>query len=104
MSNILTPNSPASVPAGRHAWQIVRQFTPNWFTVTMGTGILSLALNQAPFAALLPQNGGIDPETGKPIITMDVILTFFGQTLAGERVSGNTRLTLDFCFSCGGCS
>ena len=61
------------------------------------------ALNQAPFAALLPQNGGIDPETGKPIITMDVVLTFFGQTLAGERVSGNTRMTLDFCFSCGGC-
>jgi tellurite resistance protein TehA-like permease len=22
--------------------QIVRQFTPNWFTVTMGTGILAL--------------------------------------------------------------
>src|SRR6266550_1202256 len=62
------------------------------------------ALNQAPFAALLPQNGGVDPETGKPIITMDVITTFFGQTLAGERVSGNTRMTLDFCFSCGGCA
>jgi C4-dicarboxylate transporter/malic acid transport protein len=29
---------------------VVRQFTPNWFTVTMGTGILALALNQAPFA------------------------------------------------------
>lgn len=29
--------------------EIVRQFTPNWFTVTMGTGILALALNQAPF-------------------------------------------------------
>jgi len=62
------------------------------------------ALNQAPFAALLPQNGGVDPETGKPIITMDVIMTFFGETLAGERVSGNTRFTLDFCYSCGGCS
>ena len=61
------------------------------------------AINQAPFAALLPQNGGVDPETGKPIITMDVTLTFFGQTLAGERVSGNTRMTLDFCFACGGC-
>jgi hypothetical protein len=62
------------------------------------------ALNQAPFAALLPQNGGVDPETGKPIITMDVIMTFFGETLAGSRVSGNTRFTLDFCYSCGGCS
>ena len=26
----------------------VRQFTPNWFTITMGTGILSLSLNQCP--------------------------------------------------------
>jgi len=62
------------------------------------------AVNQAPFAALLPQNGGRDPETGKPFVVMDVILTVFGQTLAGERVSGNTRLSLEFCFSCGGCA
>ena len=26
--------------------EVVRQFTPNWFTVTMGTGVLPLALNQ----------------------------------------------------------
>ena len=26
----------------------VRQFTPNWFTITMGTGILSLSFNQFP--------------------------------------------------------
>ncbi len=31
--------------------EIIRQFTPNWFSVTMGTGILALALNQAPVAA-----------------------------------------------------
>src|SRR6266852_758492 len=30
------------------------------------------ALNQAPFAALLPQNGGRDPETGRSIVTMDL--------------------------------
>ena len=30
------------------AQEIVRQFTPNWFTATMGTGILALALNQFP--------------------------------------------------------
>jgi C4-dicarboxylate transporter/malic acid transport protein len=29
---------------------IVRQFTPNWFTVTMGTGALALCLNQFPVA------------------------------------------------------
>ena len=30
--------------------EVIRQFTPNWFTVTMGTGILALALNQMPLA------------------------------------------------------
>ncbi len=29
--------------------EVVRQFTPNWFTATMGTGILALALNQISF-------------------------------------------------------
>jgi C4-dicarboxylate transporter/malic acid transport protein len=29
---------------------IVRQFTPNWFTATMGTGALALTLNQFPLA------------------------------------------------------
>ncbi len=49
MTMTLTPNSSASAPPVWHLSEIVRQFTPNWFTVTMGTGILSLALNQAPF-------------------------------------------------------
>ncbi len=31
-----------------HPREIIRQFTPNWFTVTMGTGVLALALNQLP--------------------------------------------------------
>ena len=30
------------------------QFTPNWFTVTMGTGVLALALNQFPVPLPLP--------------------------------------------------
>lgn len=30
--------------------EAVRQFTPNWFTVTMGTGVLALAINQFPVA------------------------------------------------------
>lgn len=30
--------------------EIIRQFTPNWFTVTMGTGILALGINQLPFS------------------------------------------------------
>jgi C4-dicarboxylate transporter/malic acid transport protein len=34
----------------QHPREVVRQFTPNWFTATMGTGILALALNQFPLA------------------------------------------------------
>ncbi|MGH9806236.1 MAG: C4-dicarboxylate ABC transporter, partial [Terriglobia bacterium] len=30
--------------------EIVAAFTPNWFTVTMGTGVLALNLNQFPLA------------------------------------------------------
>lgn len=62
------------------------------------------ALTQAPFAALLPQNGGRDPQTGRPVVQMDIILDVFGQTLAGERVSGSTRIPLDFCYDCNGCA
>jgi hypothetical protein len=62
------------------------------------------ALSQAPFVALRPENGGRDPETGRPVVTMDVLVELFGQTLAGERVSGSTRFPLDFCYACGGCA
>jgi C4-dicarboxylate transporter/malic acid transport protein len=36
----------------------VRQFTPNWFAVTMGTGILALALAQFPSAGPGPSRAG----------------------------------------------
>jgi hypothetical protein len=62
------------------------------------------ALTQAPFAALQTNNGGRDPETGKTFVNMDVVVTVFGETLAGEKVSGTTRFPLDFCFQCNGCA
>jgi C4-dicarboxylate transporter/malic acid transport protein len=46
MSVTVTSSPPQTAPV----LEIVRQFTPNWFTVTMGTGILAVALNQVPFA------------------------------------------------------
>lgn len=62
------------------------------------------ALTQAPFAALLPQNGGRDPQTGRTVVQMDITLEVFGETMAGERVSGSTRIPLDFCYDCQGCA
>lgn len=35
--------------------EAIRQFTPNWFAATMGTGILALALGQLPFSAQWPK-------------------------------------------------
>jgi hypothetical protein len=61
------------------------------------------AVNQAPFAALLPQNGGRDPVTGRPLVKMDVIVEIFGETLGGDRVYDATRFPLDFCYQCNGC-
>jgi hypothetical protein len=62
------------------------------------------ALVQAPFASLRPENGGIDPETNRRIVRLDVIVDVFGETVAGTNVSGRTRFPLDFCFACGGCA
>ena len=61
------------------------------------------AVTQAPFASLLPTNGGRDPQTGRSIVSIEVTLELFGQTLAGSNVSGSTHFPLDFCFQCGGC-
>jgi len=61
------------------------------------------AFNQAPFAALLPQNGGKDPETGLGFVKLNIVLTVYGQTLAGDRVQGSASFPLNFCYNCGGC-
>ncbi|MCK8683758.1 TDT family transporter [Pseudomonas umsongensis] len=34
----------------QHPREVIRQFTPNWFAATMGTGVLALALMQLPVA------------------------------------------------------
>jgi len=62
------------------------------------------AILQAPFISLLPNNGGIDPETGRRVVRMEVVVELFGETLAGTNVSGSTSFPLDFCYSCGGCA
>jgi C4-dicarboxylate transporter/malic acid transport protein len=51
------PTTAAPSEQGRGISEIVRQFTPNWFAVTMGTGVLALALNQ--FVSAIPGLYGI---------------------------------------------
>jgi hypothetical protein len=57
-------------------------------------------LNQAPFVALLPQNGGRDPQTGQPIVKMNAVVDIFGETLSGKNVSTRVRIPLWFCAGC----
>jgi hypothetical protein len=59
--------------------------------------------DQAPFVALQPINGGVDPETRKPRVKFNITLTVFGQTLGGDKVSASSTFPLDFCYNCGGC-
>jgi C4-dicarboxylate transporter/malic acid transport protein len=47
-SNAFIPCKPFSQLSGPR--EVIRQFTPNWFAATMGTGILSLLLAQLPAA------------------------------------------------------
>jgi hypothetical protein len=61
-------------------------------------------LAQAPFAALRPENGGRDPETGRTSVHLDIVLEVFGETLAGANVAGRTRMPLEFCYDCNGCA
>lgn len=49
MSLAEAPSPVSADPARRRLVHVVRQFTPNWFTVTMGTGALALTLNQFPW-------------------------------------------------------
>lgn len=60
--------------------------------------------NRAPFAALQPQNGGIDAETGNRFVTLQVIVEVFGETLGGDDVYDSTSFPLEFCYNCGGCA
>ena len=58
---------------------VVREFTPNWFSVTMGTGALALALNQIP----LPVPGIYDLAGGLWIL--DILLFGFFTVIYAAR-------------------
>ncbi len=51
-------------------------------------------IQAAPFDQLLPFNGGVDRETGKPEIDMAFDITFFGHTVAGQRVQSSSATGL----------
>lgn len=71
---------------------------------TASPGVIQIfdlsAFNQAPIAALFPNNGGLDPVTRQPFVALNVIVTVFGETLSGEAVSGRGSFPLNVCVGC----
>jgi hypothetical protein len=53
--------------------------------------------NNPPLSDLLFQNGGIDTETGRSRIALNLRLRFFGRTLSGDEVQTQSApFTIDF--------
>ncbi|RMP20784.1 C4-dicarboxylate transporter/malic acid transport protein, partial [Pseudomonas syringae pv. delphinii] len=65
-ATVITRNAPFTALASPR--EAIRQFTPNWFAVTMGTGILSLALAQ------LPGNVAVLRDAGEALWFLNVAL------------------------------
>jgi hypothetical protein len=62
-------------------------------TALTNNTILPASMKQlSPFDQLLPFNGGFDRETGKAEIDMAFDITFFGHTVAGQRVATETAV------------
>ena len=80
------------------------QFGAGVILAAGGTAVLSnfpimrqSVVQQSPFDQLLPFNGGIDRETGLNEIHIFYQITFFGNTVSGQRVQSETA-TADLFF------
>lgn len=83
-----------------HPREVIRQFTPNWFAATMGTGILSAALTQLPVN--IP--GLREIAEGLWLLNIVLFLTFSALYLArwilyfdeARRVFGHSTVSMFF--------
>lgn len=57
-------------------------------------------LSEVPLAHLLPENGGVDPETGNTHIRQRLVLQMFGETMSGKSVASIPQ-SIQFNFFCG---
>lgn len=57
-------------------------------------------LNEVPLGYLLPENGGIDPETANRNIRQRFVLQMFGETVSGKSVATIPQ-SIQFNFFCG---
>lgn len=67
--------------------------TPGTVTLSDFPVLSSAALQGSPFSQFVA-NGGIDPETGSSQMQLFYDVTFFGQTVAGQRVQSETATAI----------
>ncbi len=86
---------------GRRLREMVRQFTPNWFAATMGTGAPALALNQFPLPLAVYALATLALANAAHVAFLSVIgavlvvfLATFWLIVAARTVAGAWRGTL----------
>jgi hypothetical protein len=57
-------------------------------------------LDDLPLSYLLPENGGVDPETGNRNIRQSFVLQMFGETMSGKSIATIPQ-TIQYNFFCG---
>ncbi len=57
-------------------------------------------LSETPLGYLLPENGGIDPETGNRNIRQRLVLQMFGETMSGKSIASIPQ-SIQYNFFCG---
>ncbi len=55
-------------------------------------------LRQPPLSYLLPENGGVDPETGQDHIRQSLKIEIYGTTVSGKSVKAEKTLAFNFTY------
>ncbi len=89
-----------------------KTFTQAWTTLLPAGGNVTLnglnlmsaeQLYEMPFTQLLPENGGVDKETGNKVIIVDAETIFYGRTVQGCDIESELmRTTFEFYYGGGG--
>ncbi len=89
-----------------------RTFTQTWTTLLPAGGRVTLnglnlmsaeQLYEMPFTQLLPENGGVDRETGNKVIIVDAETKFYGKTVQGCDIESEPMYTtFEFYYGGGG--
>jgi len=81
-------------------------FVPAGSNATLDNGAVMIPEQYlgVPFNSLFPENGGIDPETGKTEIRLEATLSYYGSATNGDKIKAQLIVNETFRYGsgCGG--